>query len=249
MSKIRAFIMLIILSVSLVTVATADNNTSVPNVTVSATATTTPVTTQIATQPAQTTVQPIQTTTQPAQTAQSVQTAEVKEKKFRIGPTVRIRPLNDVIKRDQDGLIEIYFDNSNLNDYPLTVEARISVPSGIHVYGQGFGSASAAGIVSGTFEIPPGSVRTINVAIKSEKVGDFSTQFTGVYYPGDNKDAYQPISLTAPFKVLEASKDPNSPGAAAEGTATTTAAPKSPGISFFGGILIVSILAYSLRRK
>jgi hypothetical protein len=250
MRKIKAFIALIVLCMSFVTLATADNNTSVPNVTVSAIATTIPVATGTVTQPAQTTVQPTQTVTQPAQTAEPAKT-EVKEKKFRIGPTVRIRPLNDVIKKDQDGLIEIYFDNSGLNDYPLTVEARISVPSGIHVYGEGFGSASAAGIVSGTFEIPPGSVRTINVAIKSEKVGDFSTQFTGVYYPGDNKDMYQPISLTAPFRVLEASKDPNSPGTVTEGTPQggATAAPKSPGISFFGGILIVSILAYTMRRK
>jgi hypothetical protein len=237
MRRIKAFIALIVLCMSFATLATADNNTSDPNVTVSATATTIPVATETITQPVQTTVQPTQT--------------EVKEKKFRIGPTVRIRPLNDVIKKDQDGLIEIFFDNSGLNDYPLTVEARITVPSGIHVYGQGFGSASAAGIVSGTFEIPPGSVRTINVAIKSEKVGDFSTQFIGVYYPGDNKDAYQPISLTAPFKVLEASADPNSPGEAAEGTSKgeATAAPKSPGVSFLAGILIVSILAYVMRRK
>jgi hypothetical protein len=249
MRKMKTFMALIVLCMSFVTIATADNGTSAPNITVSATATTTPVTTETVAQTSQATVQPTQTIIQSAQTAEPAKT-EVKEKKFRIGPTVRIRPLNDVIKKDQDGLIEIYFDNSNLNDFPLTVEARISVPSGIHVYGQGFGSASAAGIVSGTFEIPPGSVRTINVAIKSEKVGDFSTQFTGVYYPGDNKDAYQPISLTAPFKVLEVSKDFNSPGAdegIAKGEQTATS--KSPGVSFFGGILVISILAYTMRRK
>lgn len=132
----------------------------------------------------------------------------VTEGKFRVGPTVRIRPLNDLINKSADGIIELYFDNPSLNDIPLTVDAHISVPSGIHVYGQGFGQADAAGIVYGVFSVPPGSVRTIYVNIKAEKTGNFYTQFSGTYYPGENKDAYQPISLTYPFKVYEPSPDP-----------------------------------------
>ncbi len=134
----------------------------------------------------------------------------VKEGKFRTGPTVKIRPLNDNINKSADGIIELYFDNPALNDIPLTVDAHISVPSGIHVYGQGFGQADAAGIVYGLFSVPPGSVRTIYVNIKAEKTGDFYTQFSGMYYPGENKDAYQPISLTYPFTVYEPSPAPNS---------------------------------------
>jgi len=133
-----------------------------------------------------------------------------KEGKFRAGPTVRIRPLNDMINKSADGIIELYFDNPSLNDIPLTVDAHISVPSGIHVYGQGFGQADAAGIVYGVFSVPPGTVRTIYVNIKAEKTGDFYTQFSGTYYPGENKDAYQPISLTYPFTVYEPSPDPKS---------------------------------------
>ncbi len=236
MTKIKAFIILMILSVSLVTFATAVDNATTAN-------TTTP--TEV---PATTVVQPVQTVAQPAQTVvQPIQT-EVKEKKFRIGPTVRIRPLNDEIKRNQDGLVEIYLDNPSLNDVRLTVDARISVPSGIHVYGQGFGEAAAAGMVYGKFEVPPGSARTINIVIKAEKTGDFSTQFTGTYYPEDNKDAYQPISLTHPFKVLEASADPKSADTGKAGEEGEKSE-KSPGVSTVTAILIVSILAYSLRRR
>lgn len=245
MKKIRAFIMLTILCMSLVTIAIAGDNNSSANTTTTGTVTaTSTIPVQTGVQPAQTTVQPVQTVTQP------VQTAESKEKKFRVGPTVRIRPLNDVIKKDQDGLIELYFDNSGLNDFPLTVEAKISVPSGIHVSGQGFGSASAAGIVSGTFEIPPGSARTINVVIKAEKIGDFSAQFIGTYYPGDNKDAFQPISLTHPFKVLEASTDPNSPGEATEGAGKEESKPteKSPGMTAILAISAIAFMAYTMRR-
>lgn len=138
------------------------------------------------------------------------QSTPVKEGKFRVGPTVRIRPLNDNINKSADGIVELYFDNPSLNDVPLTVDARISVPAGIHVYGQGFALAGAAGVVYGVFEVPPGSVRTIYVNIKAEKTGNFYTQFSGLYYPGQNKDNYQPISLTYPFTVYEPSPDPKS---------------------------------------
>lgn len=134
----------------------------------------------------------------------------VKEGKFRVGPTVKIRPLNDLINKSADGIIELYFDNPSLNDVPLTVDVHINVPSGINIYGQGFGEAVAAGTLYAKLSIPPGTIRTAYVNIKAEKTGDFYTQFSGTYYPGDNKDDYQPISLTYPFKVYEPSPDPKS---------------------------------------
>ncbi len=135
-----------------------------------------------------------------------------KEAKFRVGPTVKLRPVNDVINKSADGLIELYMDNPSLNDVTLNVDARISVPAGgIHVYGEGFGQAGAAGTVYGTFDVPPGRARTIYITIKAEKTGEFFAQFSGLYWPGDDKDAYNPISLTHPFKVYEPSPNPNDP--------------------------------------
>lgn len=130
------------------------------------------------------------------------------EAKFRVGPTVALRPVNDVIDKYQDGLIELYMRNPTLNDVTLTVDMEISVPSGIHVYGEGFGYAAAAGTVAGTFTVPPGSVRTVYLNIKSEKVGTFTIHFAGLYYPDDRKDDYNPISLTHPIVVNEPSADP-----------------------------------------
>ena len=148
-------------------------------------------------------------TQQPNITTQ--QLTPVNEGNFRVGPTVRIRPLNDNINKSADGIIELYIDNPSLNDISLTVDARISVPSGMHVYGQGFASADAAGVIYGAFEVPPGSIRIIYVNIKAEKTGNFYAQFSGLYFPGKNKDLFQPISLTYPFTVYEPSPDPNSP--------------------------------------
>ena len=62
--------------------------------------------------------------------------------------------------------------------YPLVVQ----------VYGQGFGQAGAAGTVYGTFSVPPGTARTININVKGEKVGTYTVHFSGMYWPGDNKD-------------------------------------------------------------
>jgi hypothetical protein len=138
----------------------------------------------------------------------------VKEGKFRQGPTVRLRPVTDVIETTQDGIVELFMVNPSLNEITLNVDASVSVPSGIHVYGESFGSAAGAGQVYGTFSVPPGTGRTISVVIKADKtarIGSHTIQFTGSYWPGDNKDDYQQISLTYPVTVKAPSKDPNSP--------------------------------------
>jgi hypothetical protein len=135
----------------------------------------------------------------------TTQKIPVTEQKFRVGPTVILRPVTDIVTKGQDGLVELYMDNPTLNDVTLNVDARISVPSGVQVYGQGFGQADAAGTVYGTFSVPPGTVRTININIKGEKVGTYTVHFSGMYWPGDCKDNYNPISLTHPFEVKEGS--------------------------------------------
>lgn len=138
-------------------------------------------------------------------------TVKVTEGKFRVGPTVRIRPLTDVINKSSDGLIEIYLENPGLNDVSLTAEIHITVPSGIDVYGQGFGDAQAAGVLYAKMGVPPGTARTAYINIKAEKTGNFYAELSGTYYPGQNKDNYQPLSFTYPFKVYEPSPDPKKP--------------------------------------
>ena len=132
----------------------------------------------------------------------------VSEQKFRVAPTVVLRPVNDVITENEDGLVELYIDNPSLNDVTLNVDARVSVPSGIHVYGQGFAQTGAAGTVYGTFSVPSATARTFYINIKGDKAGTFNIHFSGLYWPEDNKDAYNPISLTHPFVVEQPSSSP-----------------------------------------
>ncbi len=186
--KKLAIVCVLLLCLSVVPAMAQENDTAanVTNVTATATPTIEPTATKTAT--------PIPT-----------------EAKFRVGPTVTLRPVNDVINKSQDGLVELYMNNPSLNDVTLTADVQISVPSGIHVYGAGFASGGAAGTVAGTFTVPPGTVRTIQINIKSEKTGTSTVHFTGLYWPGNDKDAFQQISLTHPLTVKEPSSKPLDP--------------------------------------
>jgi hypothetical protein len=183
----------------------------------------------------------------------------VAEQKFRVGPTVVLRPVNDVITKDEDGLVELYIDNPSLNDVTLNVDARISVPSGIHVYGQDFAQTGAAGTAYGTFSVPSGSARTISIDLKGDKVGTYTVHFSGLYWPGDNKDSYNPISLSHPFEVKEASENPEeAPSSDVNGEAETkeTGGVKAEGQGSSSapgfGILVAAIGllgVYAVKRK
>ncbi|MDD2613637.1 MAG: PGF-CTERM sorting domain-containing protein [Methanosarcina sp.] len=175
----------------------------------------------------------------------------VAEQKFRVGPTVVLRPVNDVITKNEDGLVELYIDNPSLNDVTLNVDARISVPAGIHVYGQGFAQTGAAGTVYGIFSVPPGNARTIYIDIKGDKVGTSTIHFSGLYWPGDDKDDYNPISLSHPFVVKEASENPGEAssfdengGVKAQGEGSFSA----PGFGIL--IAVIGLLGvYAAKRK
>ena len=211
---------------------------------------------------AATTVAPTATATAAATTAAptaaattAAPTATATSGKFRVGPSVTLRPVTDVIETNQDGIAELFMNNPSLNDVTLNVDVRISVPSGIHVYGQSFGEAAGAGVVAGTFSVPAGTSRTIAVVIKADKsarIGSHTLSFTGLYWPGDNKDAFQPLSLTYPVTVKEASKNPESPEPSnpnAVPTGAETPKVQIPGFGFVLAIFGVFAIARLLSRK
>lgn len=231
------FSALIVACVAEGTNQTPINETATPEVT----PTSTPVSTPIITP----------TPATPAPTAP----AGKSEAKFRVGPTVRLRPVTEVIDSSRDGIIELYMDNPSLNDVTLHADVRISVPAGIHIHGEGFGLAGAAGTVYGIFDLPPGTVRTIAVLIKADesaRLGQHTLQFSGLYYPGDNKDLYNPISLTYPITVKEASKkpesaEPSNPEDVPE--SAETPAKGVPGFEAVFAIGAIAIVVLLLRRR
>ncbi len=215
-----------------------------------------PAQSQNETTPNQTTTAPTVTATTVVPTATTVvptATPVPTKGKFRVGPSVTLRPVIDVIETNQDGIVELFMNNPSLNDVTLNVDARVSVPSGIHVYGESFGQAAGAGQVYGTFSVPPGTARTIVVVIKADKsarIGSHTLQFTGLYWPDDDKDNFQPLSLTYSVMVKEPSKNPESaeltnPGDAPKGAET----PKAPGFGIIAAIFGVFAIARVLSRK
>ena len=157
-------------------------------------------------------------TSTPGPTPSSIQSA------FRVGPTVRLRPVNDIIDQDNDGIVETIFRNPSLNESAMVVDLTVSLASGLHVYGEGFAMDSAAGTASGAYSVPPGQSITVYLNVKADKVGRLPIQFSGAYWPEGNKDLYNPISLTHSFTANYASSNPLSsaptnpgqiPGAAA----------------------------------
>ncbi|MDP2845142.1 MAG: hypothetical protein Q8N79_03575 [Candidatus Methanoperedens sp.] len=139
-------------------------------------------------------------------------------------------------------------DNPSLNDVVLKVDARISVPSGFHVSGQGFALAGGAGTAYGIFEVPPGTARTIAVLIKADKnarIGSHTLQFSGLYYPGDNKDNYQPLSLTYSVTVKAPSNVIPTPQPT---TIIQTPVPPTPGFGLLLAVISIFVIA-RLRSK
>ena len=169
------------------------------------------------------------------------------EQKFRVGPTVRLRPVVDVIEKKQEGIVELYIDNPSLNDVVLQMEAHVMVPSGIHIYSEEYAWATAAGVAyAPLFEIPPGNVRTISIHVKAgenARIGQHTLHFSGLYYPRDNKDLYNPISLTYPITVKEHSEEIPTP------VPTETPAPIIPGFEAVFQIGAITVVILLLRRK
>jgi hypothetical protein len=166
------------------------------------------------------------------------QTAAADTKgQFRVGPTVRLRPLNSEINKSADGLVELFLNNPSLNDVTFEVDMSVDVPSDIYIYAADGGMAGGAGAVTGHFTVPPGSARTITLHIKGAKTGTFNVHFGGMYWPGDNKDKWNPLSLDNSFAVEENSTP----------TPATTSKPL-PGFEAESLVLVFMILFF-VRRK
>ncbi len=166
------------------------------------------------------------------------------EEKFRVGPTVVLRPVVDVIEKGQEGIVELYMDNPSLNDVVLHLEAHVMVPAGLHIYSEQYAWATAAGVAyAPAFEIPPGTARTISIHVKADenaRIGSYTLHFSGLYYPGNNKDLYNPISLTYPLEVKEPSD--------MEETPTPVETP-TPGFEMIFAIAGLLAVAYLVGRR
>ena len=140
---------------------------------------------------------------------------------------MRLRPVNDVIDQNKDGIVEVLFRNPALNETVMVVDLTVSVPAGIHIYGEGYAQSSAAGAASNTYRVVPGQSQTVKLFVKSEKVGRYTIDFSSVYWPEGNRDLNNPVSLTHPFDVRAPSPDPFSSTPTDQSEQPAAAAPTS----------------------
>jgi hypothetical protein len=169
---------------------------------------------------------------------------EKSKQNFRVGPTVRLRPLNSEIDKSQDGLVELFLSNPSVNECPMEFDLEVSVPSDIYIYAEDGSLSGGAGAVTGHFTMPPGSSRTVTLHIKGENVGTFSVHFGGIYWPGTNKNKWNPITLDTSFEVKEPATTPTP----ASATASDSVFKTIPGFGAVGLVLIFTLMFF-LRRN
>lgn len=171
------------------------------------------------------------------------------QKNFRVSPTVVLRPVNNVITKNEDGSVELYIDNPAFNEMTLNLDVRISIPNGIYVYGQNLSQTDSEDVVYGNFSLSPGSSQKTYIAVKAAKEGNFTVYLSGLYWAGDDEEDYTPISLVHSFVVKEPSKNPEKPPVFNEnGTVKTEESFGTPGFSVFiaiAGLLVV----YAIKIK
>ena len=145
------------------------------------------------------------------------------EGKMRVGPSVRLDTRQTEITNHRDAVIDLFWNNSVLNDKSVNIEVSVDVPSGLYLHSQDGGMACAAGRCLGRFEAPPGSVRNMPLIVKADSAGDYFIHMNGRYWPEDDRDNWSPISLSTPIRVLAPSRNPQDPNptSGVEGYETT----------------------------
>ena len=130
---------------------------------------------------------------------------------MRVGPSVRLDTRQSEITSQQDAIIDLFWNNSSLNDLATRIEVSIDVPSGLYMYSQDGAVACAAGRCLGTFTAPPGSVRNMPIIVKADSAGNYFIHMSGRYWPANDRDNWNPISLSTPIRVVEPSPNPQDP--------------------------------------
>jgi hypothetical protein len=126
----------------------------------------------------------------------------------------------------------------------MHVQVIIIPPSGMSVASSAF-AKSGAGQYTTTYELEPGSGKDIEVAIRSNQVGEFDVNGRIIYYFGDDRDDAEDHTLTLPITVRAEAE------AGAERAAGTSESEEkgssTPG--FAAVVAVMGLLAVYLRRK
>jgi len=122
----------------------------------------------------------------------------------------------------------------------MHVQVIIIPPSGMSVTSSAF-AKSGAGQYTTTYELEPGSGKDIEVAIRSNQVGDFNVNGRIIYYFGDDIDDAEDHTLNLPIKVRA------EPGAEQAESPEKSKGSSTPG--FEAVLAITGLLAIYMRKR
>ena len=134
-------------------------------------------------------------------------------------PSVQLRPVEDVIYRNGQGILEVVINNPLINQRAIVVDLTISAPSNLTISGQDFAGSLAAGEARTPFIISPGQSRTIIVNVGGKIAGDYLVQSVATYWPQGYPQLNQNQSLQHQFRVDFQSQPPTPNPALSEGDA------------------------------
>lgn len=149
--------------------------------------------------------EPTATPPPPTSTPQTIE-ASPQDCQIRQGVQARLQSVLDTITREQDGHVEVSFRNPAANDCVVDSDLGVAVPTNIIISSQEGGSGTAGTVNFAISDIRPGLERSISMDFKCLRVGEYTINFSGSYWPSGDKSNYQPITLKQRLVCQEPSR-------------------------------------------
>jgi hypothetical protein len=129
----------------------------------------------------------------------------------------------------------------------MHVQVIIIPPSGMSVTSSAF-AKSGAGQYTTTYELDPGIGKDIEVAIRSNQIGDFDVNGRIIYYFGDDRDGAEDHTLILPITV-RAEADPGVGQTAGKSESEGSSTPGFAAVVAAAGVLLVALLIKRRRLR
>lgn len=110
------------------------------------------------------------------------------------------------------------------NECDVVVQITMSVPSGMYIAGADDLSSGGGGIVTSTFEVQPGEVKSLRANVYSSSLGEKTVTADITYYPEGHKDMAREMDGIMMTFDVEGENMPDDPRTPSPDSATTPAA-------------------------
>ncbi|MBI4361931.1 MAG: hypothetical protein HY558_02020 [Euryarchaeota archaeon] len=134
--------------------------------------------------------------TPPPPTLRQIPTSAPTPSYFREKPSVSLTSTKTSASVGEDALLGLSIVNPSVNDYDMTADILIRVPSGVSAESSSFAAGGANQFI-GTFTVKPGQPRYITLRVKANEPGEKTIQGTATYFAVGNKEVFDKVDLSA----------------------------------------------------